>query len=180
MGTETVFAINGVFEEEILEGAESKSHITTKENKQAKTGEILNEIGQIGSNKDAVEGELTKENGDIEKANIYEQDRFLGEGTIKIENGGNSDSNNEKTDKFGGEVIGVLAIEEAVDETPKKSSGESDLDVLPSGFVDGAEETDDTIVMSPIVNKMGKGTEGRNSNDTEPENQNIVHGFIIT
>lgn len=75
--------------------------------------------------------------------------------TIGIENSWDGESDNEETDKFGGEIIGVRTVEKTIEQAPEESSGKSDFDMFPGGFVNGGEEADNTIMTSPIVEKMG-------------------------
>lgn len=73
---------------------------------------------------------------------------------IRVEDGWDGDGDDEETDEFGGEIIGIWTVEKAIEKRPNKGGGEGDFDVFPGGFVDGGKETDGAVVVSPIVQKM--------------------------
>ena len=52
--------------------------------------------------------------------------------------------------------------------------------MFPSGFVDRGKETDDAIMMAPVVEKMGQSADYANDDETKPKIKSIIHGFIIT
>ena len=107
MGVEAIFTIDRIFEKEGFEGLQGEGHIAAKEDKGAEAGKILSKGGDVWEMKDTVERELTQNDGEIKHADIYEQDRLLGEGAIGIEDGGDSNNNDKETGEFGKEVVGV-------------------------------------------------------------------------
>ena len=136
-------------------------------------------MGKSWSGEEAIKRELTKENGDVKEGDVDREDGFFGEKAVKIKNCGDSGRDDEETDEFGEEIVGLWAVDKTVYETPGKGGSESDFDVFPSRFVDGAKEAGDAVVVRPVIEKVGKGADGRDNNDAKPEDENIVHVVII-
>ncbi len=51
--------------------------------------------------------------------------------------------------------------------------------MLPGALVDGSKETDDVIMLSDIVKKMGEGADERNHDKAKPQAKYLIHEFII-
>lgn len=146
VSAEAVFAGDGVFENGVFEGFESKSHVAAEENESTEAREVLEggPDGRLGDN--GVKGELAEDNGEVEGGDIEREEGLFGEAFVGVEDEGNKENGYEEAGEFGEEVVGVEAVEGAVIKAPEEGRGESDFDMLPSGFVDGGEEADDTVL----------------------------------
>ncbi len=140
----------------------------------------MDDVRESRGGEETVKGELAEKDGDVKEGDVNSENGFFGEKAIKIKNCGDGERDDEETDEFGEEIVGLWAVDEAVYETPGKGGGEGDFDVFPSGFINGAKETGDAVVASPIVEKVGESADGRNNDDAEPKDENIVHVLIIT
>ena len=52
--------------------------------------------------------------------------------------------------------------------------------MLPGGLVDGGKETEDFVLVGPVIKKMSESTSDTNNYNTEPEIKNRIHRIIIS
>ena len=154
VGGEAVFFGNWVFKNEKFEWHQSEYAVSTEDNKGAKTGKIIGDVRDGWRGDDEVEKELTEENHKIKSNNIDDENLFFGDGLVAVEDARNDDNWSDEGNEFGKEVIGVVAVDEAVVKSAEKNRGEGNLDVFPSAFVNGGKETDEFVVVGQIIEKM--------------------------
>ena len=142
VGEKTVFTGDGVFENGLLEREKGEGHIGAEEDKSADGREVGGPVGNGRKVDDDVKGELGKDDGAGEGEDVYGQDGLFTEAGVGIKDEGNDESENKETSEFGGEVVGVYAVEVAVDEAPEESGGDGDFDVFPGGLIDGGENAE--------------------------------------
>lgn len=116
MGTETVLAGDRVFKDNLLKWHEGEGHIGAKEDEGADGRKISGKERKWWQIDDGEESELSKNNSSEKSKDIEWEDRFLGNPGVGVEDQRNEKSENSKGSKFGGEIIGVFAIEIAIDE----------------------------------------------------------------
>jgi len=107
VGAEAVFTVDGVFEEESFERLEGEGHVAAEEDEEAKAGEVLEEVGNVREVEEAIKGKLAEDDGDIKEADVDSEDGFFGEKTVKVEDGGDGNGDDEETDEFGEEIVRV-------------------------------------------------------------------------
>ena len=142
MSEKTVFAGDGVFENGLFEREEGEGHVGAKEYENADGREVGGVVGEWREVDDDVKGELGKDDGAGEGEDVYWEDGLFGEAGVGVKDEGNDESENKEAGEFGGEVVGVYAVEVAVDEAPEESGGDGDFDVFPGGLVDGSENAE--------------------------------------
>ena len=128
---------------------------------------------------DGIKGSLAKNDGGNKSSNVYEQDGFFGEFLISIKNGRDEDDKNEKTHKFGAEIIGVFAIIGPIIKSPEEGRGDGDFDMFPSGFINGGEEAENFVFVAQIIEKVSEGAKRENNNDADNGKKRMVHEDII-
>ena len=179
VGAKTIFAGDGIFEDDTMEGLQCKSHVAAEEDKGTDAGEVLNSWPDWVKVDNDVEDELAEENCDEKSADVDEENGLLGDAFVGVENEGDEEHGNEEADEFSGEIVGVETVDSAVVKAPEKNWGEGELDVLPSRFVDGGEEAEDVVMVRPLVQEVGESADCADDDDAEPKIECIVHIFII-
>lgn len=94
------------------------------------------------------EGELGEDDGGEESEDVYGEDWFFTDSSVRVKNEGDKKGENEEARELGGKIIGVISVKIAVDEAPDEGGGDSDFDVLPGGFVDSGEEAEDFVFVA--------------------------------
>ena len=142
VGEKTVFTGDGVFENGLLEREKGEGHIGAEEDKSADGREVGGPVGNGRKVDDNAKGELGEDDSGGKGEDVYGQDGLFAEAGVGVENEGDGEGEDEEASEFGGEVVGVCAIEVAVDEAPEKGGGNGDFDMLPGGLIDGGENAE--------------------------------------
>ena len=132
MSTKTIAISDWIEEEEIFQRLERQSHITTEENKEAKTGEIGEETTQRGETDKSVKRKLAQDDSDIKNENVENKEVFFGEFFVSVKSERDKNDEDEETDEFCKIIVAIFAVEKAVVEAPEDGRSESDFNVLPS------------------------------------------------
>ena len=118
MGAKTIFAGDGVFEDEVFEGFQGKRHVAAKENKKADTREIGKDVPHGGKGNNSIKSELAQNDGDEEGGDVYRENRLFGNSFVGVKNERDEECENKETHEFGAEVVLVFAVKVAVVKGP--------------------------------------------------------------
>ena len=127
----------------------------------------------------SVKSKLSQNDSDEKGSYVYGEDGFFGDFLIRVEDCWDEDSKHQNGSKLGAEIIGVFGIIVAIKEGPEKGRSDSDLDMLPGGFIYCSKKTDRAMLAGKIVKKMSQCAGCRNDYNTKPHDKSIVHKDII-
>lgn len=180
MSTEAILVRDGILEDDLFQRHEGKSHVSTEEDEGHDGGEVGDPIRYDSNINDGKERDLSKSNGGKKSKNVNYQNWFFGNSSIRIENERDKESENKKRGEFCGEIIRIISKEVAIYERPDNGGGDSNFNMLPSGFIDGSEETKDFILVAQVIKKVGEGAKGKDDDDASTEKKWHIHKDIIT